>query len=476
MESFLAELDDEKTLLLIQEECRPEPPRKRRLDSDIVWDALETHFALEGSSGTKLKEQGCTTDLKCLRDEAIRQLEVFDEDMLKALRRIVTAMNLPPYNSLKDWFTPVTKAAAKKWGDDHPKTKLFRKHMKSPEGQKIIRVNEANAGLYKRNANGLHVSYSDALGVVQNWIGSIDWEDRLLAVMAAIGPRKTAILDPRIKFIEAEQHDKRFWIKQIGVLKDKSAVNADTAVDDEDAEYIPGKKPEKPIVFGLTFKQVTDAIKYIRSKVDVKGLTRKEIGRKYGPDLVARVKLAFPGPAHQNSRLGTHFLRALYANVAHHFFSDTLGNSLTAFIANVLAHNSNSLATALAYQTLKMQWGLPPFVKADADKIIGELRVGMALLTEQVAELKRRLDATGSYEEQERRDVAKYLKPDGTFLELPLFARIGGRKMTIAEEDERVLGTARLLEDAGVKASRDNIAKRGIGGTTISKVRKRQKK
>ena len=190
MEEFLRDLDDEKTLLKVQEECRPGPNRTRRLDSDTVWDSLEAHFNLDGSSRAKMKEQGCTTDLKCLRDEVIRHLDEFDEPMLKSLRKIVAAMNLPPYNSLKDWFTPINNAAKKRWGEDDERTLLFKKHMKSPEGQHRIAVDEANEGVYKRNAKQLNVSYPDAMKIVHKWIGSSDWEDRLLAVMGATGSEK----------------------------------------------------------------------------------------------------------------------------------------------------------------------------------------------------------------------------------------------------------------------------------------------
>jgi len=424
-------------------------------------------------------DQGCTTDLKCLRDEVIRNLDEFDESMLKSLRRIVTAMNLPPYNSLKDWFTPINNAAKKRWGEDDERTLLFKKHMKSPEGQHRIAVDEANEGVYKRNAKQLNVSYPDAMKIVHKWIASGDWEDRLLAVMAATGPRKTAVLDPRIKFGLAQQegHDQRFWIKQFGVLKDRSAKGGDLPIDDDDekTEFIPGKTPEKPICFGLTFDQITDAVEYIRDRTDVAGLTRKEIGIKYGRDLVMRVKRAFPGPAHQNRRLGTHFLRALYANVGHHFFSDTLGQSLTVFISDVLAHNSNSLTTALSYQTLNMSWGLPPNISPDAEKILGQLMLTVSALTDRVATLERRLDARGDYVDEEQRDVASWMKPDGTIFSLPRFSKIGGRKLTVAEEDERVLGTTRLLEAAGVQASQFNLKKRGVGAGLIAKVRKRQR-
>jgi len=89
--------------------------------------------------------------------------------------------------------------------------------------------------------------------------------------------------------------------------------------------------------------------------------------------------------------------------------------------------------------------------------------------------LERRLDARGNYTEEEQRDVASWMRPDGTIFSLPRYKKIGGRKLTVTEEDERVLGTTRLLEAAGVKPSQYNLKKRGVGAGLIAKVRKRQK-
>jgi hypothetical protein len=108
------------------------------------------------------------------------------------------------------------------------------------------------------------------------------------------------------------------------------------------------------------------------------------MGAKYGPELVAMVKEAFPGPAAQNPRLGTHFLRALYGNVAYRFFKDAIGNSLTAFLSDVLAHNPGSLNTAISYQTINIQWGMVEDVDADTKMVATENREAIASLREHV--------------------------------------------------------------------------------------------
>ena len=163
----------------------------------------------------------------------------------------------------------------------------------------LIQTAQAKQNVIKKNRNQLNVNYSQALKVVQNWAASDDWRDQFLAVMAAIGCRKTALFDSVITFQEATEHDKSFWIKQIGVLKDRSQVTVETA--EGDLEFIAGKEVEKPIAFGFTFKEIQTMIDNIRGSVGTKGMTRKEMGALHSDALVKRVKKAFPGPAHQTS-------------------------------------------------------------------------------------------------------------------------------------------------------------------------------
>jgi hypothetical protein len=384
--AFLEELSSEETRLKIHREATPPEGRSRRLDSDTLWDALEKHFPLDGSDRAKLKRQGCRTDLSCLRKVVIENLDVLDEEMLKNVQLIAAAAHLPPYNSLKDWFTPVIKAAKSHYrrGDKHPHTQLIAKYMRSPERNHLIQRRDADQGVVQRNRKGLNVNYPQALRTVEGWISSDDWRELFLAVMASCGPRKTAILDRRIIFVEAEQHghDKRFWVQQVGVLKDPEQTFDEE--DDAVAVLVSGKTVEKPLAFGLTFAQIDRAIKKVRAAVDTEGLNRKQMGAKYGPELVAMVKEAFPGPAAQNPRLGTHFLRALYGNVAYRFFKDAIGNSLTAFLSDVLAHNPGSLNTAISYQTINIQWGMVEDVDADTKMVATENREAIASLREQV--------------------------------------------------------------------------------------------
>ena len=308
MWGFLQSMSEQTTLKKITTEVLPKKAGGNRQDSDIVWDGLEFYFGLKGEGTVKelSAKQGCGTDLQCLRMKVMQHLNVFDEEMLAQLQAIVAHMHNPPYNSLKDWFTLIT-AAVRKSKLSVVKKELFKRYMRSPEANMLIQTAQAKENVIKKNRNQLNVNYSHSLQIVQTWGASDDWEDQLLAVMAAIGCRKTALLDSVITFQEAIQHDKDFWIKQVGVLKDRSQVTVETA--EGDLEFIAGKEVEKPIAFGFTYTEVKTMISNIRASVDTTGMSRKQMGALHADSLVKRVKKAFPGPANQDKRLGTHFLR-----------------------------------------------------------------------------------------------------------------------------------------------------------------------
>ena len=83
-------------------------------------------------------------------------------------------MHNPPFNSLKDWFTPIT-AAVKKSKMSAVKKELFKKYMKSPEEFMLIQVANAKAKVIQKNRNQVNVNYSRALQIVQAWGASDDW-------------------------------------------------------------------------------------------------------------------------------------------------------------------------------------------------------------------------------------------------------------------------------------------------------------
>jgi hypothetical protein len=401
---FLAELSKPKTLIKINNESNPPAGRTRRLDSDIMWGALEGTFGLDGDGGlAELKaKQECSSDVSCLQLETIKHLKLLlDEEMLQQLQSIVTACHHPPYSSLAGWFPPVNKEARRQWGDESPKTLMVAKWMRPPAKQKMISQKQSTLNLGRRHKHPLSVVYEATRRIVQRWgVPRGNPLEVFLAVQAAIGPRQTALLDPKIKFVAAQEHDKRFWIKQRGVLKDKTQ-----EFDEKTGDLISGKTPEKPIIFGFTFKQIDEMIKYIRKHLPVNGLTRAEMGRKYNRELNKIIKGAFPGAAKHYPRLGTHFTRKLYVNIAYHFFGPEIGSTINDFASIVLGHNTNSIETSLSYTAIQVQYGIPENVSASTKETAIDNRVAIAQMQEELGELKKRQLWESKEEEDEGSDM-----------------------------------------------------------------------
>ena len=176
--AFLSSLTDQTTLNTISTEVRPVKKGGNRRDSSLVWDAPEFYFGFSGDGTVKelATAQGCGTDLQCLRQKVLEDLDVFDENMLSQLQQLVSHMHNPPFNSLKDWFTPIM-AAVKKFP---LKKEVFKKHMKSPMANMLIQNKQAKENVINKNRYQLRVNYSSALKVVQSWGASDDWRDQFL--------------------------------------------------------------------------------------------------------------------------------------------------------------------------------------------------------------------------------------------------------------------------------------------------------
>jgi hypothetical protein len=392
--AFTAKVTDQN-LATIQRESLPQGQGNSRSQSDLLWDLL----APFGKKRMQFQKSKCSTDMMCLRliiIETLRSdLYTLGEDDLKAIQMVASATSQQPFNSLMNWYPPINKVAKEVHSNAEDKIALIGKWMKLTSEQKQIQQGVALGKVVTKNTHLIPVDYPTAFRIVTEWAKSDNLNQLHLAVMAATGARKTAILDPRIEFLEVLQPrpNKELWIRQVGVLKDKSQkFKKEQGGEDDienDGELVEGRIVEKPLAFGLTLSFVTKAIARIRNGHSVGGMNRQAMGNKYGPALVAEVKSKFTTIAKYNKRLGTHFLRALYANVSYQFFKDALSMSLTAFISTVLAHNSNSLSTALSYQSILIRWNLPDDLSADTKLQGVDNRMAIAHLTKRFNEREK---------------------------------------------------------------------------------------
>ncbi len=458
LKKLLVELSAKSKLQSIKREIQPSGKGKNRRQSATVWKALGKHFGYE--KGNPEKDQDCSNDSTCFREIVMANLKTLNDDDLQRVQTIAAAMfSIAPYNTLKQWFPPINKFAAKTV-KNVVQVQRIASYMKIPEQQGQVQINQQNQRVIKKNRQQLVVNYRRSWRIVHKWMESDDWRLKFLAVMASVGMRKTALLDSRIKFAEAEKHDKRFWIVQLGVLKDKTAV-FDDCDNDGDCDYEPGKTVEKPIAYGFTYDEIMAAIKLIRTKTKsmTKGKTRSQIGAiKPVKFMVQAVKDEFRSQAKIFPRLGTHFLRALYANVAYHFFQDEIGDSITAFISTVLAHNANSLQTALSYQGLRIIYGVPENIEQSTKLTSRDNREEIARLRDEIATLRRRVTRE---EKEEKLDedcaMATWELDDGKTVSIKRLPCTGRKRQRNDSRLAKVEEAYDALKKAGVKNVSGNM-------------------
>lgn len=354
-EAFAARASTFDALARIRAECIPPGERTQRMKSETLLKELATHFDRGSGIGSNL----FVSDLAWLRHVTIANLDVLHTrpELLESIRIIATAAHIPPFNTLCSWFSPINTAARKlfeDFDDCDDQTKKVRLYMRARKAESVPRGKLANRRMVDKNRDQINMNFARASHVVSRWSRSKDWRERLLAVMASCGARKTEILDKRIKFEEKTELGAN-WLLQLGVLKDRTQVFGSS--DDGAVMLLSGKTVTKPVMFGHTSKDIINSIAMIRSQTNTDGLSRYQINQRYGNDLVLMVKEAFPSALAKNQRVGTHMLRSLYANVAYEYRDKSSENtSLTAYINEVLGHHKESINVALSYQYLNMDW------------------------------------------------------------------------------------------------------------------------
>ena len=145
-EAFIACL--ETSVSRIRAEITPIGERKQRQISSTLSSALDVHF------GMTLRHLGLPeyrSDVLCLRQVTVANLDILNPALLAGVQAIVTAAHLPPFNSLCIWFTHVNAAAQKLFGDGSPQAEQVSRYMRAPTEECKHRQRFARAGVTERN-------------------------------------------------------------------------------------------------------------------------------------------------------------------------------------------------------------------------------------------------------------------------------------------------------------------------------------
>lgn len=242
--------------------------------------------------------------------------------------------------------------------------------LSAPQSVYDERARQADSKRLARNADQHEVQWPRFHEQVTNeWLPCARAGSRLhalLVVVAATGMRRGEVLASHIR-VAGGGGDLTLppgeWVVQVGVLKDRSRPRPDAEGEHAQlraraTEMLRGAGGQweegqggrrvviKPVLLGITAREVVDLV----------GLVRSGTSLLTGANAV--VKQAFPEvAARAGGRLGTHFLRAVYANAAYAREEPRLRMSRNTFMSRVLGHDQRNLDTALNYSSVALRVG-----------------------------------------------------------------------------------------------------------------------
>jgi hypothetical protein len=349
-----------------------------RTQSQTLWKQLEI-FEIT----PKHKASDMSHLKACIIDSLDKGRKCFLPVILKEIQGMIRACM--PLNSQSNWFCDLHK---------------YVKDTKRNLDQYVMFRCSLNIGIQnarKRRSNGRSVTAkwnAQQILVTQQNVNTVvnrcmrednkNIAEIVLGLICCIGTRKIGLIDTHVHFKAVKGDPHR--LLQIGVLKRR---NLEMCYEQPiDCEYIQIQHTkrnslEKPIMFGFTSKHILDRINYIRAKVWQRSEFKEKLLRlgvifaskggrcgayhvavkrhrawlstKTCSEFTGLVKTMFVTPSLQNSRLGTHFCRSIYANSAWAVNKeDPSSGSLCHFLSRVLGHEEGSLTTCTSYMNLRI--------------------------------------------------------------------------------------------------------------------------
>lgn len=353
----------------------------------------------------------------------------------------------------------------------------------------------------------------------------------LLAVMGAIGCRKTEVLDPSILFWTFEEHqdnlrkrgiapatmnigvwenrstpDKEhsfeiknvedykrlfngfaYTVVQFGVLKDRGQALNSYLLDKSDKRFMENKLLVKPSLI-LTAEQVIDGIDRFR---EINGITkesfrnRRASGNRFSTRAIKPyMEQYFPQAAAKSAlnmwEFGSHFMRKLYSNAVHSVYANSIQLLTGLFIdkavlaSNLLGHGG-SIATSLSYANVEIRFGYDPKVfEIPPEELLRNMYNIIQELKRQNEEFQKEITAqvrTIALERPSDENVTVFTNQEGKEVELP--RRKKQTNLTDDQVDTAIRAAIKKLKDGNVSVSSNHIKALGFGRLTVQNFTKR---
>lgn len=489
-------------------------------------------------------------DLKCGKSDAgcllayiTKNVRSFDfegdtdklEDRLKLLQRIVSHM-FSSTSTQRNYFVDLTSAFKayfiRMYGEgtlDGKNVEVVRKILRADGSLVQQYLSEREMNLRKKLMDKYHVQYEEVEQKVHELYNeAFNNPTRAsivglsLALICSMGARKTALLDPSIRFMTYGDYkrtqqrlgndDVRFRIGVDGDDEDNISMNIDDAdgyddivgfshtivqsgklksvaqqinkfVDEDSDLWVPNETIIKPTII-LDNRQIVRGVQHFRKFWGITKATfttRRRAGNAFGSHLIGPVlkthfRYLWSFSKQRDFVVGSHIFRKIYANASFLIYQDQVQRltnkyfDRSTWIASVLGHGL-SLKTSLSYSNVVVDFKMKDEIFKAPPKHIFRLLEGrikhlenaLQTMQEQFIEHDARMD---------EHDAAKvrFVNADGEQVFLDRHPR---RRYKDINDRDTVLKTLRdRLVENKITPSVNNMAKLGVGRGVINAWRK----
>jgi hypothetical protein len=434
----------------------------------IITDSLKIKHSLAPESVTdekkqtmetirlafpQLEKRDCTTVYSCMKlimPTVCKTLAIARKLIPKFKQLIPFLFKRDSYSSSEIHFGQIREI----FNESPPLVREYvHSTMRTTGRQKKIQAAKADERVESKLLNPFRVSLRDFLENIARDAESTSFGPLLSALESASGSRAIELISKSVSTFEAVPNLPGF-IRQTGQAKAR------------------GKKVEpvkKPII-GMSVNRFLNRLAFIRQTTDQDvdaGMDNKGLARKYEPDAVAHVQSIYPS---LGKGAGTHKMRAAYSKASYMIHNPNEEISPSEWMKRVLGHGSyNSLKN---YDSVIVTRG-PSVKPADLPMAIIEINARVSALEEKRSneQDEKEVDHIVVLINNKKRKIEEieFTKTDGVDVKIKKIQRIRGK--TEEETFALVRRAEKLLRDNGVKVTKENIVRLGIGSTNVSKYR-----
>ena len=419
--NFFKAISTTNKLATITKENVNKKPGRRRVESSTLLKAIHTY---DPELGNCFAEFTC---LKLLVEKHVKKSHV--RAIIKNMAKVLLVLS-PEINTVDTYFTAFRDIVLSLYQNKEEGNKMLKNLIIGQENRKK-KQDEQIKQLRKRLLMKKQVDSKEYFSFIEAVKYSDKLVDLVLSCIAASACRPSEILLESMSQFYATDNPNE--IRQVGVAKEskKSKLESDGA-----------KEVTKPLL-DMTSAVFLNKIEQIRSLIDQTKSAKQLQQSKYN----ARLHVFFPYDKDDRRHLTMKDLRAIAGNRMYDMQSRAYKQDVSRniYLSQVLAHDKNSIAVSLNYQTVQ-------FLDRDIDR-----EQEMEGLQNDIADLKTQIQLQQQPQLLEQK--AGVFKINGH--EFTKFPRVLNKPQ--AFHDERIEDAIAQLKAKNIKITNKNVQGFGIG-------------